>query len=61
MMGKENGHREITADDGTAAVEEKAVRAVPEPDHGRVTSADVETLREDPELAEIAELAEQYV
>ena len=37
-----------------------AIRAVPEPEHGPVTAEVVETLRNDPELAEVADIAERY-
>jgi hypothetical protein len=40
---------------------EPAVRVVPEPERGPVTADVVKTLREDPGLADVAELAEHYV
>jgi hypothetical protein len=36
------------------------VKDVPEPEPGPVTPEVVETLRKDPELAEVAEIAESY-
>jgi hypothetical protein len=50
----------ITGTKATEAVE-KSVRAVPEPQRGPVTPDVVKTLRQDPGLAEVAELAEHYV
>jgi hypothetical protein len=36
------------------------VRAVQEPERGAVTEDDVRELREDPDLSEVAEIAERY-
>ena len=37
-----------------------AVREAPEPESAPVTADDVAALREDPELAEVADIAERY-
>ncbi len=39
----------------------QAIRGVEEPAHGPLTRDDVEALRRDPELAEVAEVAEEVV